>query len=227
MDSNKKLVISYAGSLKCHNPVLKNNSFKKNFLKKYFWTYSPDNISPETRSGYYLFKVIQEMKKANPKISVTLLVQFWGLIDDGNQAQVDEMDIGDVVKISGFRSKIETVKSLGESDVLFLPLESGKDRQRPLFIPGKLYEYLSLDKPILSLAGSSDCLDILEKSGLGLSLSPTNTKEIAEKINWLIENKLNLSEIFVGDKDYISRFDFNEITHKLAKTFDEVLCKNS
>ncbi len=214
------LRIGYAGSLKAHDPQA---TIKRGLGKwaQWFWTYRIDNIKPETRSGYFLFKGIEVFQTKYPDLATQLLIHMWGMIDPKNQQQAVEMGLADSVKIEGYKSKAETVSILATCDVLFLPLESGKDGQKPLFIPGKLYEYLKLGKPILALADESDCVDILRKSGLGLICSPYDAEGIADTLAELVKNRAALPAQYSADTAYIDEnFNFKNITRKLSQIFD-------
>ena len=215
------LKIAYAGSLNSHFPG-KKPGFVFRGLKTWFWTYQPDNIYSHTRSGYFLFKGLQLLKKQYGRSGEDLQVHLWGNIDEGNRQQVDAFGISDMVTISGFCSQKETKQRYSGSDVLFLPLESGKNGQRPLFIPGKLYEYLQTGKPILSLGTPSDCFEIIKKSGLGV-LSDNRPEQIAERLDSLIISRDQLTRKYQPDHQFIKQYDFRKITKKLSEIFDEVL----
>lgn len=223
MASNpSRLRIGYAGSLKAYDPQI---AAKRKFGKwsEWIWTYRVDNIKPETRSGYYLFKGMELFQAKYPELASQLLVHMWGMIAPKNQEQAIEMGLADNVKIEGYKSKDETVSLLDRCDVLFLPLESGKAGQKPLFIPGKLYEYLKLGKPILAFADESDCVDILRKSGLGLICSPYDANAIADTLATLVKKRGDLSKRYTPDIEYIEEhFNFRNITRKLSQVFDDL-----
>ena len=217
-----KLTIGYAGTL---------NAFQarpgapkwRNVLRNWFWLYRAENINFHTRSGYYLFRGIAALAREYPEAARQLEVQLWGRIDPVNQIQVQEMGIQEIVRIEGYMTKAETVARLNRCDALFLPLESEKEGQKPLFIPGKLYEYLNLRKPVLALAGPSDCRDILMESGLGIVCDPFDETEIAAALRQLILDRDQLAQRFQPNEPYIEGFRFEKITRRLAGIFDTVL----
>ena len=149
----KPLRIGYAGTLMGFDPAT--DVLLEGGLKSWFWTFKPNNLNFQTRSGYYLFKGIETLSKRRKLTADDLQIELWGNIESKNETQVSEMGLTDLVNISGFCSREETKAKLLDCDLLYLPLESEKDGQKPLFIPGKLYEYLQLRKPILALAGET------------------------------------------------------------------------
>lgn len=215
------LTIGYAGTLMAHSPGTGGGGFIKK-VKQWLWTYKPENLNHTTRSGYYLFKGLEQLKKEHNLNGEDIQVQIWGNIDPGNQRQAEAMGVADMVNISGFCSRQETIDRLSKCDVLFLPLESGKDGQQPLFIPGKIYEYLMVGKPIFALAGPSDCRDILEGSGLGITADPFNTNEVAKKLYDLVQKKAELTSLFNANESFVKQYDFRNIAKKLSAIFDEV-----
>lgn len=223
MDTDK-LIIGYSGSLNGYNP---RREQEEGVLKKslqYIWDYKVKNINSNTRSGFYLFQAIKCFIKKYPDKANLVRVELWGMINNINATQVNEFGLSDIINISGYCPKQQSFEKLMNCDVLFLPLESSKDGQRPLFIPGKLYEYLKTSKPIISLAEESDCTEILLKSGLGIVCSPYDPEAIADQILFLLNNKDELSNLYSSNIEYIeSNFKFSEVTKRMAGIFNEVL----
>ena len=218
----KPLIIGYGGELKYFSGVFPTNSFTRK-LRKWFFTYQIDNIIPETRSGYFLFKLIKHLVDKQLVNATNLQIHIWGLIEKRNEGQIKELGIDHIVKIGGYMNKKENIAKLNSCDVLFLPLESGKNKQNPLFIPGKLFEYLSIGKPILAFTGTSDAKNILIKSGLAKIADPFNMEECEDALMYLMNNKRSLNKLFFKDEIYIKeQFDFDNLTKKLADIFDRL-----
>lgn len=213
-----KLIIGYGGVLGQYLP--KQESGK---LKEWFWTYRVDNIDQSTRTAYFLFKAIALLKNDRKIKKGDLLVRLWGKIDSSNVELVKELGIKDFVEIEGYKSKNESYDRLSKCDILFLPLESSCKDQKPLFIPGKLFEYLKLAKPILALTEESDCKEIIEKSDIGICIEPKDIDKIATELLDLISNKNDRIGKIIPNKEYIAKFAFKEKAKELARVFDELL----
>ncbi|MCB9233627.1 MAG: glycosyltransferase [Bacteroidia bacterium] len=215
--------IGYAGRLRGHIPGSEKPGLG-GWFRQMFWEYRVKTVDPSTRSGYFLLKGIQKLKETRPEVVAALRLNFWGSIDPVLKVQAKEMGVEEVLEIEGYKSRDETMQQLATCQVMFLPLESGLGGQRPLFIPGKLYEYLQLGKPVLALAPESDCREILLKSGLAKVCDPRNEIEIADGLLELYEKKDQKEEEFRPDFEYIrSNFSFEALTGKLAAVFDQVL----
>ncbi|MFN0202339.1 MAG: glycosyltransferase [Bacteroidia bacterium] len=228
MDSNikKPIIVAYGGTLDAYSDTLApSNSFLAplwKFLKQWLWTYRRDTVDSSTRTGYYLFKAVKYLKDHYKITSDDLQLNFWGLIREGNKVLAEEWEITDIVKFGGYCSKQESLAKLAEADIMFLPLERGTNGQQTLFIPGKLYEYLNLGKPILALAEPSDCQEIIIKSGLGIVITPNDEKLIGENLLNIIRDR-NILTQYKPNKTYIEEFNSKLLVGKLARIFDELL----
>ncbi len=79
---------------------------------------------------------------------------------------------------------IQELQQSGVAVLICTPIEEAL--RGDLFVPSKLYEYIGAKKPILALAQSSEIRKIVEKTGLGFSYDPKDTKGIAAGIGKLI-----------------------------------------
>ena len=217
------LRIGYAGYLQYFEPGNRRSLAFFSWAKQWFWTYRVDNLDCSTRSAYYLFRGIKYLKENYKVTADDLQIELWGLIDKGNKNLAETLGIDEFVCIDGYLPRNGSLERLNKCDVLFLPLESEGKGQKSLFVPGKLYEYLKLRKPVLALAGKSDCTEILMKSGLGIFANPYDEEAVAEKLWKLIMARERLNSMYVPDYDYINNFHFPKLTSRLASLFDEVL----
>ena len=219
---DNSLCIGYGGSLAYYDPENDRKNIIFALLKKLIGSYRVDNIDYSTRSPYYLFKSIKYLKENYNIKETDLKIKLWGMIQEGNVDLVKRFGIEKFVQISGYLSKIDSFNMSKNCDILFIPLESEKNGQKPLFIPGKLYEYLKIGKPILALSGYSDCADILKQAGIGIIVNPYDEKIIAEKIIEIIINKDNLYKYKLNN-DYVNQFSFKNITYRLSIMFNYLL----
>lgn len=211
--------IGYAGILQ-HYP--KRNNHWVDGIADLFWTYRPDSIDPSFRSPLPLFKAMEKLKKEKSIGSNDIQFHLWGSIDPYYQALIEEMNLGDSISIKGFQSNTDTIKKLKEMDLLFLPLEkSSSSRHRNLFIPSKLFEYISINKPILGLCEDSEAKEILESSGLGKNIDSENENELVNYLHQLILNPNFLNQ-FKRNDDVIMQFSAETATQKLANIFDRI-----
>ncbi|OWT33212.1 glycosyl transferase GT4 family protein [Methanobrevibacter sp. 87.7] len=204
------------------------NGYDKEFYEKldYNFNYKKHDKLKITYAGrlYYgkrdptiLFKAISELSNEN-KINKDLLeINFYG--DSTNIKEFSrKYNLKDIVKIHGFIPHKEVLIKEKESDILLLL--SWNNSKESIFIPGKIFEYMGLKKPVLSIGYKEGGLkDIINETDIGY-----HTDNIAEckKIllkyyNEFIEN----GEINYNGNKKIE----NYTTEKMAKNFSDVLNK--
>lgn len=218
MDSKARITIAYSGSLRFYDG-------KEEKRSSSFYVFQNDNVDFNTRSCWYLFNAVKNLMAQGRITPSDIHFDFWGAIDERNIGLAKTLGIEEFVSISGFVSKQESMKRLENSDVLFLPLESSKHGQKPLFIPGKIFDYLLVGKPIFALMEDSDCKDIVAKSGLGIFAHPAHVDEIADGILFLVKHAGDLHVQFKPDNAYIQSFRMEKKTGELASIFNKVLRK--
>jgi glycosyltransferase involved in cell wall biosynthesis len=223
MGSENKINISYAGSLDFYKPQPKRVG---DCFKSLLGTYQIKNINSHTRSCYFLFKGVKRFIQKFPGKKHELEINFWGLIDTRNIKLAEEMGLSEVVKFFEYMPKHLSLQKLASADLLFLPLEVAKDGQKSFCIPGKCYDYLQLEKPVFVLGDTSDCTEILLKSGLGFVVDPFNEELIADKLFFLIENRTKLKELFIPNADFIEKFNSLRQTAQLANIFNDLLASH-
>ncbi len=219
-DRDHSLRIGFGGTLFRHRPGIDGRRTAIDRMKDWFWAYKPDYFIPTSRCGLYLFQAIRHFKEKYPELADQLQVELWGNIDPENQRQVNAFGIQDIVTIEGYRERGASRAKLDACDALFLPLELAKEGYKPLLIPGKVFEYLQVGKPVLTIGQDSDAVDILQRSGIGIVHRPDDTEGIADSLRMLILQKQTLHQTFVPDQTYIAQFDFKNLSQQLDQIFE-------
>lgn len=222
-DTKSILKIGFGGTLFYHDPQIHAVAPDRFKLKDWIWAYKPQIFQPTSRCGYFLIRAVKRFVEKYPELSGRLQIEIWGNIDPGNQRQVAAYGVGDIVKIEGYVQREASRLRLESCDVVFLPLELAMAGYKPLLIPGKVFEYLRVGKPILAIGQDSDAVDIVLRSGLGVVFHPDQIEEIADCLRYLVLEKDRLSSMYQPDKEYIDSFDFKNLSVQLAKLIDELL----
>ncbi len=90
------------------------------------------------------------------------------------------------VKLIGHVKKKDTIKYVEQADILFLP-NSSKDIMSLYTSPIKLFEYMAANRPIIASNLPSIC-EILKNNVNAILFDPDNAKDLAIKIDWVLEN---------------------------------------
>lgn len=124
-----------------------------------------------------------------------------------------------------FHEPVVPEKSLAvlkSADILLL----STNMEREQVIPAKLWDYLSVDVPILSIAPNPEIGDIIMRSKAGIQVQPDEKKEIAELLQSFAKAKQNDESFLLSPEKEIpdrKKFQAKQTSGELASLFDELL----
>ena len=167
------------------------------------------------RNPENLFKAIRQLDDESKLDSSKISIEFYG--DDTNIKEIaSKYGLLDIVKIGGKIAHEEVLKKQLNSDVLLL-ISWNNEKER-MFIPGKIYEYFALRKPVMSIGYKEGALkDLIEETKVGYHVSDLeSTKEVLMKFyNEFIEN---------GTVEFNSSIDIEDYSMaNMARKFADLL----
>ena len=139
------------------------------------------------RDPSYLFEAIRQLEDENKLDSSKISIEFYG-DSTGLEDIANRYGLLDIVHIGGKIAHEEVLKKQLNSDVLLLI--SWDNEKEKMFIPGKIYEYFALKKPVLSIGYKEGSLkDLIEETKVGYHVSSLeSTKEaLLEIYNKFVE----------------------------------------
>jgi len=89
-------------------------------------------------------------------------------------------------------------------------------------IPGKLYEYLRVGRPILAVAFPGGVQDLIERCRAGWVLHPDDVERIAAALLRLIQSRIQGNDPVVPDVDMVSEYRYDRLSKRLADVLDRV-----
>ena len=95
---------------------------------------------------------------------------------------IEDLSIGDLVMLTPAVSHSECLDRLNASDVLLLV-----QTDAPLCVPGKLYEYIAIGKPIFTLAADGATAELVKRERLGICCDPANIAQIEISLVQLLD----------------------------------------
>ena len=165
-----------------------------------------------TRNPHTFLLALKEIVDESEELRGNLAVNFLGLVDKKTENIIEQLGLRDIVQIKGYVSHKECMQYLIDSDVLLLIMGTLKGSE--LYVPGKAYEYIKADKPILALIPEvGAAADLLRASGLGIIVNPSNIVAIKE-ILYKLYRRINLN--IKANPSVIKEFDREELTKKLV-----------
>lgn len=138
---------------------------------------------------------------------------------DFHERYRDLEERGVVVDLGTFAFE-ECLSKLKSSDVLLL-IQPGTKSQ----VPSKLYDYLCLNRPILTMTPLDGALgDLIRENEFGDIFSPDDVAGIASRLNELLREKQEKGGLW-ADYPLRGRFDIRNIVAGLEQRMDEILVR--
>jgi glycosyltransferase involved in cell wall biosynthesis len=89
-------------------------------------------------------------------------------------------------------------------------------------IPGKVFQYFALQKPILALVSEGETAEIVRRSGLGLIAPPDEVNAIADHLVGLWDAKADGRSIVTPVPGYIGQFSEGSMAEQLSRLLNTV-----
>lgn len=187
----------------------------------------------QKRNPRLLLRAIRELIDEGKVVQDDLLLTFAGVFDypgySENADCVRELNLGSIVRIAGNLPHKEALQLMKAADFQLLIGDVSADAGA--YIPGKLYEYMGIGKPILALNMAGEATEIIRRFGLGQVANPTDKDEIKEAFYRLyLDWKTNLSAAEETganrSADFLERvkpYERKEQARQLAELMNELI----
>ncbi len=165
------------------------------------------------RNPEVLWKVLAEIGSENPTFKTDLELKFAGAVSEEVKKSIADFKLIKNCKFFGYVSHSDALEMQFSSQVLLL-VEIDRLETRAI-IPGKLFEYLAAERPIIALGPKqSDMEVIIKETNSGKFFSYYDEEELKQEILSLYQafKKGNLKVDSVGIEKYSRR----ELTKRMA-----------
>ena len=133
------------------------------------------------RNPEVFFKVLGDLKEESQEFSKDLKIILAGQIDYSVKKSISECNLDINVEYHGIVDRMAALKMAKGCSLLLLLLNKAKNAKGRL--PGKLYEYLRLRRPVIALGfKDSDAEEIIKKTGSGESFEYDDSLKIRDFI---------------------------------------------
>jgi glycosyltransferase involved in cell wall biosynthesis len=175
-------------------------------------------IYPEERDPRPLFRAIAMLKESGRVSSETFVLDLRAPgSDDCCRRWIDEMRIGDIVRILPSLPYREALADCATASALLLLQDELCDRQ----IPAKAYEYLRLGLPILALTtAQGDTASLLRRTGGGTVLGLRDADAIADGLPRFLD-AVRLGHHPIASVATVRQFSREAQTRALARILSE------
>ena len=185
---------------------------------KFKLTYS--GLLYNNRNPNLLWDVLDELCLEDKEFNEQLEVHIAGLVDPGiEQVLKGYKCLGSKISFHGYLSHTESIQLCLRSTALILPVDNTKNTM--MLIPGKLFEYLAANVPILGFGiPGSDASKILTTSGHQALMSYTNKAKITQRVSTLFNDFKN-GEVKI--KYEHEQYQRRALSRKMSAVFNKLV----
>ncbi len=175
----------------------------------------------QKRSAVPFLRALKVFVDRVPEARDVCRVEFFGPRESENDTAVAELGLDGIVEFKDTVSHDQALKIERTSHILLLikhtdPVYNG-------IIPGKLYEYIGVQRPILALAPDGEAGDIVRRLRRGEVVSQNDTGAIASRLQLLYERFREGTLDAHYDLSQVDEFRRDVLTEKLARTLDSLV----
>ncbi|WP_281543034.1 glycosyltransferase family 4 protein [Maribacter aestuarii] len=166
------------------------------------------------RNPKNLWKILGELIKENKSFNETLVLQFIGVLSDDVMTSIRHFGLEGHMKVIGYVSHEEAIKYQQKSQVLLLAEIDVEDTKG--IIPGKLFEYMAAERPILGIGPENwEVAKIVSETKTGAIFEHSAHFQLKNVLlNWFEQYQQN--QLAVSSVD-INQYSRRELTRKLAE----------
>ena len=173
-----------------------------------------------TRSHVFVLQAIDQLLARDPALANDFEFHLAGVLNDTDKEAVATSP---VVKQHGYLTHGASIELMRTADLLFLPMQDLPPGVRATIVPGKTYEYLASQTPILGAVPEGDARDILQEAGNARLVRPADVDAMARELRAAIDERRSGAEPPAPAPDVVARFEYRTLAGRLAKVFDDVL----
>jgi glycosyltransferase involved in cell wall biosynthesis len=168
-------------------------------------------------SHLYLLEAIERLVDRDPSLCSRIELLLVGVVASKDREVADRSSI---VRVTGYVPHREAIALTRSADLLFLPMYNLAPGMRAATFPGKTYEYLAAQRPILAAVPPGDLRDVLAEAGNAHLCAPDDVDGLATAIEAHI---LNPNAVPAAAPDaLLDRFERRRLAAELASVLDTV-----
>ncbi len=174
-----------------------------------------------TRSHVFLLDALRHAVRADPSLATTVEIVLAGVTTDVDRTVATDAPVA--VEMPGYLDHTRTVDLLRTADLLFLPMHDLPLGTRAGLVPGKTYEYLAAERPILAAIPDGDARDLLAAAGNAFLCRPDDTDAMARVVAQEVDRWRRNEPVVRPSAEVLARYERRHLTGELARVFDVVL----
>ena len=174
------------------------------------------------RNPIALWKAITALTSQNSTFKSDLKLNFYGSLAEDVKATIIANGLSANLAVHGYVSHQESLDAINQANVLVLT--NFDDAASKGIIPGKLFEYMATQNPILAIGPEdADVEKILSKTKAGEYFNHQEVENIKKYIlslynQWLVNPDYN----FPTHTEEVNQFNRKNLTQRLAETIQNL-----
>ncbi|HMB89708.1 MAG TPA: glycosyltransferase family 4 protein [Rhodothermales bacterium] len=158
---------------------------------------------------------------ADPAWRAQLELRFVGHVDATILVALQEVGLGDAVRLVPYVPHAEAIRHMREADLLMVAVQDVQHNEG--VTPAKMFEYLSIGTPLLGLAPpDGDLAAILRETGGGAVFDHHDAAGIAQFMTAQVTRVRNEEAPPRVDAEALRNYDRRVLTQRLAALFDDL-----
>lgn len=186
--------------------------------------YRAEPVDVVGRTAVPILRAIGKLNRDGHPGCEKLRLVLVGLDDDATRQLAEQSGCSDQVVMTGYMPHDQAVAWLRWAECLFLPLHGLPDGHRSLIVPGKTYEYLASQRPILGAVPEGDARQFLEESGRAYIASPCDEDQIAARLAEILDQHAGGTLPVGRPEPWARKFSRPELNQRLYAFLDRVAC---
>lgn len=168
----------------------------------------------------YFLKAFKEISVERPDIAAEIELHFVGYLGKENQKLIRKLNLQEFVKDHGYVNHDESVSKIKSADLLWFMVDRLKNIDS--ILPGKIYEYVGAQKPIIACVPDGAAKMAVEEYGAGFICEPDDIQDIKQTI-LKVYDFYKKNELPKPDESVLQRYRRDYLTEMLSKQFQQKL----
>jgi glycosyltransferase involved in cell wall biosynthesis len=167
------------------------------------------------------FPALAELACEEPEVRRRLRINIIGYADQEVLKYAEGKDLRDMIHVRRFVQHDEALRVMAASHCLLI-FYANTFYSR-FCVPGKLYEYLRVGRPVLAVTFPGEVQELVERSGAGWAVHPNDVSGIKEALRSLLAKGTHQPSFPSPDADYVAQFSYARLTAQLGFALESVI----
>jgi glycosyltransferase involved in cell wall biosynthesis len=154
-----------------------------------------------------------------------LCLQFIGRFGAEVRTMLDGARLGDAVVVRDYMPHADSVRALFASDALLMVVDDHEGNEE--IVPGKVYEYIGSERPIIALAPLGAVTAVIEETGAGRHARSHDVEAVAAIVGEFYRQWSAGTLGAMLNRDVVRQYERSAVAGHLAALLDEVVAERA